>query len=80
VNQSSASALARAFGLLFAARYPSRQMRVIDVSHGSDERSMLADNTSAFNVNCPPGCHDGAPNARIWTARALIGTEPTAMH
>jgi D-alanyl-D-alanine carboxypeptidase len=49
VNESAAKALTRAFGLLFAARYPIRQMRVTDVFGGSDERSMLADNTSAFN-------------------------------
>lgn len=49
VNESAAKALTRAFWLLFAARYPIRQMRVIDVFGGSDERVMLADNTSAFN-------------------------------
>ncbi len=49
VNESAAKALTRVFGLLFAARYPIQQMRVIDVFGGSDERSMLADNTSAFN-------------------------------
>jgi hypothetical protein len=25
-----------------------------------------------------PGCLDGAPNPRIWTARAVTGIEPTA--
>lgn len=25
-----------------------------------------------------PGCHDGAPNTRIWTASTLIGIEPTS--
>ena len=49
VNQSATRALTRAFGLLFAARYPIRQMRVIDEFGGSDERSMRAGNTSAFN-------------------------------
>ena len=55
VNQSAARALARAFGLLFAARYPIRQMRPVDVFGGSDERSMRADNTSAFNCRRIPG-------------------------
>jgi hypothetical protein len=55
VNASAAKPLARAFGLLFAARYPIRQMRVVDVFAGSDERSMLADNTSAFNCRPTPG-------------------------
>ena len=55
VNASAARRLARAFGLLFAARYPIRQMRVVDAFGGSDERSMLADNTSAFNCRLIPG-------------------------
>ena len=49
VNKSAAKPLDRVFGLLFAARYPIRQMRPVDAFGGSDERSMLADNTSAFN-------------------------------
>jgi hypothetical protein len=55
VNASAAGPLARAFGLLFAAGYPIRQMRVVDVFGGSDERSMRADNTSAFNCRPIPG-------------------------
>jgi hypothetical protein len=55
VNQSAARPLIRAFRLLFAAGYPIRQMRVVDVFGGSDERSMLADNTSAFNCRQIPG-------------------------
>ena len=49
VNRSAARVLTRAFGLLFAAGYPIRQMRPVDMFGGSDERSMRADNTSAFN-------------------------------
>jgi hypothetical protein len=55
VNASAAKPLARAFRLLFAARYPIRRMRVVDVFGGTDERSMLADNTSAFNCRQIPG-------------------------
>ena len=55
VNVSAARPLARAFGLLFAARYPIRQMRAVDVFGGSDKRSMRADNTSAFNCRRIPG-------------------------
>jgi hypothetical protein len=55
VNVSAAKPLGRAFRLLFAARYPIRQMRVVEVFGGSDERSMLADNTSAFNCRRIPG-------------------------
>lgn len=55
VNASAAAALSRAFGLLFDARFPIRQMRVVDDFGGDDERSMLADNTSAFNCRQVPG-------------------------
>jgi hypothetical protein len=55
VNKSAAPALSRAFGQLFAARFPIRQMRVVDDFGGDDERSMLADNTSAFNCRQVPG-------------------------
>jgi hypothetical protein len=55
VNASGAAPLSHAFGLLFAARFPIRQMRVVDDFGGDDERSMLADNTSAFNCRQVPG-------------------------
>jgi hypothetical protein len=55
VNTSAAAALTRAFAMLFAARFPIRQMRVVDDFGGDDERSMLADNTSAFNCRLVPG-------------------------
>jgi hypothetical protein len=54
VNQSATASLTRVFGLLFAARFPIRQMRVVDDFAGDDERSMLADNTSAFNCRLVP--------------------------
>jgi len=49
VNRSAARAVTHAFGLLFEAGYRIRQMRPVDAFGGSDERSMRADNTSAFN-------------------------------
>lgn len=55
VNASAAAPLSRAFLLLFDARFPIRQMRVVDDFGGDDERSMLADNTSAFNCRQVPG-------------------------
>lgn len=54
-NESAAAGLARAFRMLFAARFPIRQVRVVDDFGGDDERSMLADNTSAFNCRLVPG-------------------------
>ena len=55
VNESAAASLARAFRLLFAARFPIRRMQVVDDFGRDDERSMLADNTSAFNCRIVPG-------------------------
>jgi hypothetical protein len=55
VNESAAGSLAHAFRLLFAARFPIRRMQVADDFGGDDERSMLADNTSAFNCRIVPG-------------------------
>jgi hypothetical protein len=63
VNKSAAPALSRAFGQLFAARFPIRQMRVVDDFGGVDERSMLADNTSAFNCRQVPG-------SAVWSQHA----------
>jgi D-alanyl-D-alanine carboxypeptidase len=55
ISASAAADLTHAFRLLFAARFPIRQMRVVDDFGGDDERSMLADNTSAFNCRLVPG-------------------------
>lgn len=55
VNASAAAPLSRAFRLLFGARFPVRQVRAVDDFGGDDERSMLADNTSAFNCRQVPG-------------------------
>jgi hypothetical protein len=62
-NGSATPALIRAFGQLFAARFPIRQMRVVDDFGGDDERSMLADNTSAFNCRQVPG-------STVWSQHA----------
>jgi hypothetical protein len=63
VNASAAASLTQAFALLFAARFPIRQMRVVDDFSGDDERSMLADNTSAFNCRLVPGTSIWAQHA-----------------
>jgi hypothetical protein len=49
VNIRAVAPLTRVFSRLYAARVPIRRMRPIDVYGGSDERSLAADNTSAFN-------------------------------
>jgi hypothetical protein len=53
------------FARLYAARFPIRRMRVVDVYGGSDRRSMAADNTSAFNCRFAY-----APGPRRWSAHA----------
>lgn len=63
VNASAAESLTEAFRQLFAARFPIRQMRVVDDFGGDDERSMLADNTSAFNCRLVPGTSAWARHA-----------------
>src|ERR671923_988439 len=47
---------------LYAARFPIRRMRGVEVYKGSDDRSMAADNTSGFNCRrVYPGGRGSAP-------------------
>ena len=46
------------FGRLFAARFPIRQMRVIDDFGADDFASIEADNTSSFNCRLRTGSSD----------------------
>jgi hypothetical protein len=63
VNADATSAVLAAFRLLFTAHYPIHQMRPVEAYGGSDERSMLADNTSAFNCR-------GVPGSTAWSQHA----------
>jgi hypothetical protein len=49
VNERVVPAVEAVFRRLYAARFPIRRMEPVDAFHGSDDRSMAADNTSAFN-------------------------------
>ncbi|MFL5905614.1 MAG: M15 family metallopeptidase [Gaiellaceae bacterium] len=49
VNARAVRPLTRVFSKLYAQRFPIRWMRPIDAYGGSDERSLAADNTAAFN-------------------------------
>lgn len=62
-SASAAASLTLAFRHLFTARFPIRQMRAVDDFGGDDERSMLADNTSAFNCRLVPGTSAWAQHA-----------------
>ncbi|HEX9258820.1 MAG TPA: M15 family metallopeptidase [Acidimicrobiales bacterium] len=52
VHRAAAPAVARAFAKLHAAGFPIRSVKPIEAFAGSDDASMAADNTSAFN--CRP--------------------------
>ena len=65
VNVRAAAPLTRVFSRLYAARFPIRRMRPIDVYGGSDERSLAADNTSAFNCR-----YAVAPGPKRWSVHA----------
>jgi hypothetical protein len=49
VNAKAVAPLTRVFSRLYAARFPLRRLRPIDAYGGSDERSLEADNSAAFN-------------------------------
>ena len=63
VNADATAAVLTAVRLLFTARYPIHRMRPVEAFGGSDERSMLADNTSAFNCR-------GVPGSTAWSQHA----------
>lgn len=49
VHRRWARAMVRVFRHLYEARFPIRRMRLVDRYGANDQRSMAADNTSAFN-------------------------------
>ena len=67
VHEDVADDVVAAFGEMFAARFPIRRMELIEQYGGSDDASMAADNTSAFN--CRP--ITGSP-------RPVLRSTPTA--
>jgi hypothetical protein len=65
VNASVVSPVVTAFRRIYLARFPIRRMVPIAAYGGSDNRSMAADNTSAFN--CRRAVSDGPPS---WSMHA----------
>jgi hypothetical protein len=55
VHHRYAEAFVRVFQRLYEARYPIRRMRLVDHYGADDNRSMEADNTSAFNCRLRAG-------------------------
>jgi D-alanyl-D-alanine carboxypeptidase-like protein len=65
VNARAVGDLVHVFSRLYAARFPVRRMRPIDVYRGNDERSLQADNTAAFNCR-----YAVAPGPKRWSVHA----------
>ena len=65
VNADTVPDVKRIFGRLYAGRFPIRRMRTIDAYGASDDRSMAADNTSAFNCR-----YAVAPGPPRWSTHA----------
>jgi D-alanyl-D-alanine carboxypeptidase-like protein len=65
VNTSAVGPLTVVFRRLYAARFPIRKMRPIDAYGASDERSLAADNTAAFNCRYAVG-----PGPKRWSVHA----------
>lgn len=65
VNESVTGSVIAAFRRLYGERFPIRRMVPIDAYHGSDDRSMAADNTSAFNCR-----YAVAPGPKQWSVHA----------
>ena len=55
VHSSVTGDLRRVFRRLYLAEFPIRRMRSVDTYGASDDRSMAADNTSAFNCRFVSG-------------------------
>ena len=65
VNRSVVPAVVAAFKSMYVSRFPIRRMVPIAAYGGSDDKSMAADNTSAFN--CRRAVSDGPPS---WSMHA----------
>jgi hypothetical protein len=65
VNASVAARVGSIFERLYRERFPIRRITPISAYGGSDDRSMAADNTSAFNCR-----YAVAPGAKRWSVHA----------
>ncbi len=66
INRNVAGAVVKVFGKLFGARFPVRRMQLVDVYGGDDDRSMAANNTSAFNCRAVTGGTPWSQHAYGW--------------
>ena len=65
MHRDHADSLAQVFGVLFDARFPIQSMELVDAFGGDDQRSMQANNTSAFN------CREVAYTPGRWSNHAF---------
>ena len=65
VNERVVNDVVDVFRSLYRSRFPIRRMRPVDAYHGSDDRSMAADNTSGFNCR-----YAVTPGAKHWSMHA----------
>jgi hypothetical protein len=65
VNVTAVHDVVRVFERLYTERFPIRRMQPIDAFRGSDDASMAADNTSAFNCR-----YAVAPGPHRWSVHA----------
>jgi hypothetical protein len=65
LNRRVTGAVVRVFRRLYEARFPIRRMVPVSAYRGSDDASMAADNTSAFNCRFAVGS-----GARRWSVHA----------
>ena len=63
LHSDVADGVVTVFRALFDAGYPIRSMRLVDDYGGSDDASMAADNTSAFNCRAITGGTDWSQHA-----------------
>jgi hypothetical protein len=61
LHRGVAAAVLAAFRALFDQRFPVERMRLVDAYGGDDDRSMAANNTSAFN------CRSVTGNPGVWS-------------
>src|SRR6187455_2699490 len=63
VHRTQAHKIIRVFHKLWRADYPIRRMRLVDAYGADDDRSMEADNTSAFNCRFVAGTSNWSEHA-----------------
>jgi hypothetical protein len=63
VHADEARTVAGAFRALFQVRFPIKRMQLVDVYGGDDDRSMAANNTSAFNCRTVEGSSSWSEHA-----------------